>query len=415
MNSIIELKLGACLNMPTKRLHKLLSQVAQDCNRARNGMLRAWVRWREDNPDWKPQQRRIRNGSLKTTTDGKPVMEDLVMSQEFENQMYYVGRELAPKVSSNIVSHCRSEVVSDLKDRMPYTHDGPSRFVWQALLNHERSQPSYSKPVVPMPKANTTLTYDDSQATIRIPLLSKDAGYGITSPLLRFDVRQQSEGRRELIRSIVSGRIKMADSKLVHKRGEWYFQLCFAVEPKGHGLDETRIATLLPCGPLGRRPFMFILPDGHRWYMGDGIPLLAEYERLVKRRKAIRYRSRDGVGRGHGKQGFYRALPDARSFRDMQDRFVKNLVADILRSCLKNNIGMLRPLDPSKPLRANDWLASKGIPFDWTKFIGYLNYKLFANSIAVAMVGKGKSQHWEIVSLTKHREEYPQQWPLKKN
>ena len=127
---IIQIKLGSCLSMPTRKMNKYLDEIANECNVARNAMARFWLRWREDNPDWKPEQRRDRSGALKFTKPSKnnakpePVLEDDALSQEIGNAIYHRGTEAAPRVSATVVSHLRKDVMTVLLADMPYDYKG---------------------------------------------------------------------------------------------------------------------------------------------------------------------------------------------------------------------------------------------------------------------------------------------------
>jgi len=422
---VLEIKLGACLTMPTRRCHALLAEVARDCNLARNGALRHWIRWREDNPDWQPAQRRRRDGSPKVSAAGKPVLEDPAMSQAEENEMYYAARRLAPRVSSNVITHVRGEVLAKLKAKMPWNHPGSARYFWQGILAYEISAPSWRGEAIPVPNNSAAICYcgefnretnaeamrhcGASSCVVRFPLLSKNAGMRERSPICRLEVRQLSKGNRAVVRRIAHGELKMSDSKLVHKRGAWFFQLTYKQPARDHALTIDRVAVLTPTGPDCRRgPFELLFPpEGdasgrafqRRWYVGDAAPLEAEYRRLAIRRRVIRNRYKDGAKRGHGKQGFYRALrPFSRAFCDMEDRFTKHLVTDIVAACIKQDCGALAYREPTMPLRDKLWFGVRGIPFPWTQFAGRLKFKMAANAI--------EWQTTKRLGVAQHRQEY---------
>jgi hypothetical protein len=164
---VLEMKLGFCLTAPTKRAIADLHEIANKCNLVRNGLVRYWERWREDHPEWKPEQRRDRKGDAKVarkmkvekpwkvkqvkdliatkdavesesgevTYKGKtiakfevdPVLENPAFSQDLENEMYHRGCEIASNVGCSIIAQLRSEVIDRLKTRLPYNHPGSLR------------------------------------------------------------------------------------------------------------------------------------------------------------------------------------------------------------------------------------------------------------------------------------------------
>ena len=97
----------------------------------------------------------------------------------------------------------------------------------------------------------------------------------------------------------------MGDSKLVKKKGIWYFQLVYKVPEKNHHLDANRVATFVANDETAKRPFTLYFPDGTSYDLGNGRELLAEYDRLQLRRKRLRYHYRTGIGKGHGRKKFF--------------------------------------------------------------------------------------------------------------
>lgn len=411
--SIIEFKIGACVNAPTKRLYALLRETQAACSKARNAMVRHWVRWREDNPEWTPAQRRVRDGSPKVTKDGKPVMESLFCSQDVENELYHVGRRVAPNVRPLIISHCRGEVVDLLKAKLPYNHEGTSRFRWEGVLAFEVASPSYKGDnPIPCPSADATLTCTESECTLEFSLLSKDSGYANTTFKVRLEKRQLSAGNRRLAEKIANTPKMLRDSKIVFKRGAWFFQCCYATDEATSTLDAERVCVLTPQTDKVSHPFELKLPDGRAWKMGHAGILEAEYTRLVLRRKTIRHRHKTGVGKGHGRGRFESIVqPWSRAYYDMEDRYRKQLCADIVEACERNNAGSLLYREPSLPLRERVWYGARGVPFDWTRFLSQLSHACMKRGIVLVQEGSGAKKRQPRIGIPGHKEEYPKQWP----
>jgi len=419
---ILQIKLGSAVGMPTKRLHILLGQAAVDCNRVRNAIVRKWVRWREDNPDWTPGQRRtsIRKGTLKTTKDGKPVMESPMISQQQQNLLYHTYKDVAPSLSSNLANGCLSEVLDKLAGDTPYNHVG-AKTCWEATLNYEINPPTFRSLTIPVPKQDSIITFTDDRFTLTFPLLSRQSGYRTIKPSVRlrgYSSGGLSRGNQRLAQRIIAGDVKRSDSQLVFEQGEWEYHLCYHVPITDHGLDPTRVAILTPLRePEGRkiqRPFELRIGDGPVWKLGDGAPYTAEVTRVQIRRKSICNRYKDGHRHGHGRKQFYASLrPSSRAVVDQQDRFIKHLVADIVRFCIMFDAGTVEYREPTMPLRKLIWFEQRGVPFNWTRFAGHLAFKLECNGIA-QVTRKSKRKKLPVrIGVPQHKLEYPGAWPQK--
>lgn len=413
---VMKLKIDSCATMPTRRWLKLMDERLADANRVRNAVVRAWVRWREDNPTWQPEQRRVRDRSPKFDKSGKPVMEHPMVSQTVEAELFHVYKSVAPLLSSSIASGCWSEVLSDLKDRMPYNHRG-SKLRWQAVLNFEVSPPSYTGSTIPCAKKASELTYTDDRLELRFPLLSMASGYASRSPVVRlkgYKSHGLSAGERDLLKRIATGELRRADSTLVRKDDGWYYHLVYESPLKDHGLNPDMVATLTPLRSDQRKPFEIAVADGLRWTVGDGIAFRAICERLTIRRKSIRNRYKDGAGKGHGKAKFYRALrPASRAVIDAQDNFRKHLVNEIIKFCIRTGAGKIVYREPTMPLRNLLWFDQQGLPFDWTSFAAYLKFKLECNRIDVELEPRGRSKGFPRIGVAQHKLEYAKSWPSK--
>lgn len=395
---IIEIKIGSCLSMPTKTMNKVLEELAYRSNIARNAMIRAWQRWREDNPGYTPAQARKRDGSPKFTAAGKPVMEADYCSQDAWNSFYHVGRQAAGyKIAKSIISPCWNEVQKELETRMPYNHTGKAKYKWEAILLNEVQAPSFRSEMIHVANNSASFSYcGDSTSTVKygfggcgksscilqFTVFGREYSSRNKSVVCRLKVKQLPRGKRALLRRIASRDLKFKDSKIVQKNGKWYFQLAYDVPVTNHGLDDQRQAVLYACGPDAKQPFRLEMPNGYSYYVGDGLPLLREYERLTIRRKERSYRYKHGAGAGHGRGRFFaKVRPYERAHKNMCDRFTKLLVSDIIKLCVRNNCGTLIYREPSIPLRDQLWFAKNDIPFNWTDLCGRLTFKAGCNVI----------------------------------
>jgi hypothetical protein len=182
------------------------------------------------------------------------------------------------------------------------------------------------------------------------------------------------------LRELADGKRRLADSAICQKDGKWYARLCYEIPTDGTGLPIDHVITLWPGGPDDKRPFRLTWKDAEgregQWDLGDGLPLVAEYRRLIARRRAIKYRSRDGCGRGHGKGRFYNTIrPITRATRDMFERFRKQTIARLVQRAITAECGSLLYREPTKPVRAKTWFAAKDVPFPWCEFERQLAFK----------------------------------------
>jgi hypothetical protein len=350
---VLEMKLGFCLTSPTKRAVADLHDVAQKCNIVRNGITRHWERWREDHPDWKPEQRRDRKGEAKVARkmtvekpwrvkqvkdlltkneaiendkgevlykdkviakfDDAPVLEHPAYSQDLENALYHRGTELAPEVGCSIVAQLRSEVLDRLKTRMPYNHPGEAEYRWEGILKYECARDCYRAISIPAPNSITVVGYEglisrdiskglserlrklaQSNAIVRLQLFSRESGRANLDHVFWIEARQLPRGKKAILRKVVSGEWKLCDSKVVYKRDGWYYQMTYKQPQKSLNLNKNNVATLVmnPASATHPLSIRFTRDDGRTitWQLGDANVLLAEYKRLEQRRTALQTR-----------------------------------------------------------------------------------------------------------------------------
>ena len=419
---VLEIKLGACLTGPTKRMVADLHAIALECNHARNAIVRHWERWREDNPDWQPAQRTGRGGVPKVTADGKPILENPCVSQETENALYHHGTAAAPNTAAKIIASCRAEVVDRLKSRLPWNHIGASHFRWEGILAHEVSRDCYRAICIPVPCQDTVLAIQTSDgvrvsrdldgariqqcarggAILRFPLFSNKSGRDNKSIICRLETRQLTRGNRHVLARIASGDWKLSDSKLVWKegkgrsvgkkgksgkrhgrkrgakRGAWFFQLTYKQPRIDLELDQSRTATFLPLDPDEGHPFEVKCDDSFPWRLGDVRVLQEQFSRLETRRMVLRNRYRDAgsAKAGHGRGQIERYIrPVTRMVRDLMERFTDHLVSEVIRYCRRNNCGKLNYQEPGLGRRQHLWFERRDIPYDWTSLMAKVAFK----------------------------------------
>lgn len=384
---ILEVKIGRPYQMPERRLRLLLEQARRDCCIARNAAITHWLLWRRQNPTWEPgghyvpPPRKIARKPKPPKEGAKPPKDPPYAPREFlSREMYNVASAAAPHLNTSVCSSCVQEVNARLRTNTPYNHDGEARWVWQAILSSEVSLPTWRGGRIPMPRAVAKLTYTDDSCSLRFPLLSKASGYKTLSPVVRLHASDLKAGNRRILNRLANGDLRMADSQIVERKGAWYVQLCYEVAVNAVGLSADRMFTVCPSQPDDPRPFVakWTTEDGREltWGLGNGKPLVAEYRRVVARRRALRARYSDGCGAGHGRKRWYRTIkPLSRYVIDLSSRFTKQTVADIVQLAIRERCGTVVFRQPTGPVKDTGWFAKQDVPFNWTDFESRLGFK----------------------------------------
>jgi hypothetical protein len=385
---ILEVKLGRPDGMPQRRLWLLLKQTQQKCSTVRNATITHWLVWCRLHPDWmpggeyEPPPRRIKRKPKLVDPATKPAKDPPYAPREFlTRELYCVGTAAAPTLNTSVASSCVKEVSEKLRAKTPYNHEGEARYTWQAILSSEISLPTWRSGKIPAPRSVTRLVYTEDKCSLKVSLLSRQSGYKLLAPTVNLHVSDLNTARRKILKRLASGDLRLADSQLVERKGIWYAQLCYDVPVMGLGLPVDRVLTILPSLPEGRRPFVAIWLDEQNgrektWALGNGLPLVADYRRVVARRRALRDRYSDGCGTSHGTGRWARTIkPLSRYVVDMCSRFSKQTVADIMALALHERCGSIVYREPTMPVREHSWFAEQDVPMDWTAFEARLAFK----------------------------------------
>lgn len=384
--AILEIKLGRPYQMPAKRLNVLLEAARGDCCKARNAAITHWLLWRRQNPNWEPGGKydapapKIKRTPKPPKPGAKPPKDPQHAPRLFlSRELYSFAVKAAPRLSATIASSCVQDVNSRLKSNMPYNHDGEARWVWQAILNSEVSLPTWTGGKIPSPRSVTKLAYTEDACWVQFPLLSKASGYRTLSPKVRLHAADLTAGNRRLLRMLANGERRLADSQLYEKKGKWYFQACYEL-PTPEELESSRVLTLEIGKPKATYPFRLRWIDSddkaRDWTAGKVKPLIAEYRRIQAKRRALKWRYRDGAGSGHGRQRWARNIkPMKRAVRDLSSRWQKQFISDVIKHAIRERCGAILYREPTMPLRDKTLFAAEDVPFDWTVFLGRLRFK----------------------------------------
>jgi len=418
---ILEVKLGRPRYMTTRRLRALLIQARRDCCKVRNAVVTHWLLWRRQNPDWTPggpytpPPRRIKAASgradpkqgakyrrlldtlaaetnpqkrakLQAKVDrfdapkGPPKDPPYAPREFLSRELYGVGIKAAPLLNTSVLSSCVQEASKRLAANVPYDHDGDARWTWQAILASEVSLPTWRFGRIPVPRGNAKLVYDDTGCWLQFPLLSKQSGYKRLSQTVGLLCGKLTGGNRRLLKRLADGTQRLADSQLIERDGNWYAQLVYDVSVEGSGLPKDRPLTLVPGGPEDEWPFrvQWIDTEGqsHNRTFGRCKPLIAEYRRIVARRRGIQYQRRLKESGKHGKDNYFGALRQlSRYVGNICTLWQKQFIADVMKLAIQEECGAIVYREPTKPVRERVFFARQDLPFNWTAFAGRLKFK----------------------------------------
>lgn len=444
LTGLIQIPFISSRTGPMKRLVADLEQVAIDLDRVRNAMVEAWLIWRRTTA-WQPEVRLDKEGKpyppskndmhpmyiaddgtvgefLPAEVPGKtkrakagkkseePLVEyrraDGVKGKGFQTWLYDRGRELAPHVSSRLISMAAAEVLSNLKTDVQHQHDGRYRFRWQAMLSYEEGcKLGFHARTIPVPNNDSCFCYvgratskskeaekwGASGAVLEFPLFSKASSREITCPIVTLNVGSQSPGNRKVLAKIASKEWKFSDSKIVRKevrKGnkfvmQWQIQLTYKQPSQSLGLNKNRVAVIWPHFKESKQPFSIECEDGSArpWFCGHGGWIAREYENLEVRRKTLRgrYKVSSSGMKGHGRNRFeMRLKPWARKTHNIQRHFTWQLINEFVKFCKANDCGKVIYREPWTGIRPKLWLAQQhvAVPYDWTSLVTDLKHKL---------------------------------------
>lgn len=433
MIGLLRIKLGACRTGPTKRLRADLHTIALLCNRARNAMARAWLRWREDHPDWTPPVAVDDEGRPRQRRDGSPIlvcpMHPLRLDYEgrpisFRTWLYHAGRTVVPQLSVAIVSMLSGEVEVRLKSKMPYNHTGLARQRWEAVLLNEVNLDTYRSLTIPVPNNNMALCYGgatggreakvsravqqrlhrfgDSGCTLALPLWSDRAGRQWKYAVVALRVSAHSAGNRALIRRVTDAASgwKLADSELVFVDGKgWFFHLTYQQPDDSLPQIESSQVAVLQAQEEGDYPFVVTVagePDRKPlWKVGKGPHLLYQFRRLDARRRAMRtdYGTAGHGRQGHGQQRNQRDIrPVTRAVNHLVNDVAAQTAAEIIRFCSRHQCGKLLWQEPHIAARPRLWFAQNRVQWDWTLFQAKLNHQCRKAGVTIVEPEMAKSR-----------------------
>lgn len=406
---VVNLKLGASLTGPTKRMLRDLRETALQCNAIRT-MAEAWVM---DTAERALQHElkklagmdRVRERERLILT--KKLPELVTLKRLYKPEM----TSLFPGVSSAILSACCQDVVQRLGSRMPRFFDQPKpkgNRVWQGILLGEAQRDVWRSLRVPILAGKNRVSkltqIERGPYTLDFPLFSKASKRENMRARCQIDAR--SHGQRTLIRKIVATPQLFRDSEIVFDVDNEIWQLkLVCASPNIPGKHPENVAELVLASPERQDcPFAILRDDKRPWWIGRGGKFVRYAEDyLWRKRKVIGLRysdSRRDQQPGHGRGAVYqKTKPQHRSVSDRRKQFVRDLIFDVTTYCKRNGIGKLTYWEPSLPLRNGTWFARNGISFNWSIFSPRLVARLEADGVVVEVKTERLQVHCERWSV----------------
>lgn len=440
--TVIRLKLLRPIGTTIEDFWKAINEAGYLCDIARNRMFRRWMRWREDNPAWKPDvvidkgtgQPVVRKSgevvyrncpAPPQSSEEQPCDPDAVCRwcrvQKDENQAVVKARNAAvvgrmnpdgvfepvcekhrlvgfstilnrhgrlevPALSSSLMTILSNEVWDDLTAKARWLQGKMALYRWESYVMGEEQLPNNRGRNIPVPYSSLKIGWDDC-CWVEFPLWSKDRDQ--TTYRVECKIRGLSPRLKEVLDMAIRGELKISDSYINDEHAsngaDWELHLIVKTPAETSGLNPRRKLCLYANQGPSSRPFTIEIPGGDVFQVGSGIPLVKEHERLTLRRKAIRGAGRIGaMNGGHGERRVMRAVTsESRRYGGVQSAFYRDLADRVYAACIRNNCGTVVYSEPPVDARGNLWFAARDTPFDWTQQRARLIGKLVRRGIEV--------------------------------
>lgn len=373
----------------------------------------------------------------------------------FEGVLYNIGRAFGrtpeggfpiAHLHCGLITPCGKDVLKDLLAKTSYRHTGAAKYRWQGVLLGEMQLSDYGESLsVPVKNNDSILAWNDAvsaaygkapsaqrgaidryatdQCVLLLPLFSKQAGRKYPFHVVRINTRYLAEGMKRVLRNIISGQWKFSDSSLhldqvrpnsrrarKGQKDRWFLHLCYEQVAEESKLDPNREAYLTLNAKEASDPFEVGISAGTAryyeqenrpvpkpWQVGDGQMLKRQFERLERIREEWRYRHRvRGQGRrSHGHAREYRDLrQNVRMGQNVARDAVLKTVAEIVRYCVRHNLGTLDFRLPNLGQRNWTWYAVNNVPMNWTTFADRLKHECWEKGVRLRM----KDEPAEVVT-----------------
>jgi|GEM_PF-6827865 len=333
-----------------------LTEVARLCREARNVASEDWL--------LRARGRKESAKQAKLNRQGKPLSESTKLYHAITTSVPRLGTDVA----SNIAQQVNSFLAAKVDWRKGVADNGKRPKRKDAILRREERPAFYTDLSVPIANKHTTIVFeDDVQVHVRnIMRNSLQISLDFTISL-----KGVPTGIKRIIHDLARGERKLADSKLLERRGKWYWYIPVAFETEQ--LDTDRIATLSPVIGKGEieRPFSLEIPGRSRaWGIGAGRYLISQTLRLVGVRKQIGWRYRQRMGAGHGRKKIDIAVSKRNlQLADIVTEVRRRAIVDVVKQCERHRCGVLEYLEPTNPTKEKCWFEANGLTWNWTRWL----------------------------------------------
>lgn len=355
-----------------------LERIGELCRVGRNAGLENWLLRQRGLPESDRQRNRL-NRRTYEPKPGKPPREDAGKTES--TKIYHAVLEAVPQLGTTQASMLAMAIGSSLSARVDWRREGAVTQVDGKIKRRRRKDdiltyldrpPFFSKLEIPLHNRHTRVHFTD-HLTITVHRPTRD----IMDLILPISIRKMPPGKQAILRRIADGRMKLQDSKLVQKEDGWFWHVPASFEYELRSDLQAHLWPVIGTDRSGRRtdrPFRFDWPaadntEAGSWFIGDGSYLLAQTKRLIELRKAIGWRYRQRMGAGHGRKKIDAAVRRRRQQeKNMRNEVRRRAIADIVRQCVRSNVGVLIYHEPSLPVREHCWFKAVGLDWDWTRF-----------------------------------------------
>ncbi len=407
-----------------------------EADREKRDKLRArWLKWVEEDGFSPPVVER----------DGRWVTFESVLYEEgrLHNRTPEGGIPISHIATGVLSRPCAQDVLKDLLAKTSYRHTGSAKYRWEGVLSGEIQLADYSESLsIPVknsdsvlawdtslgvfqqeenaPRANVSScyskvglsmqeaisTYGKSECVLAFKVFSREAHRKQLFHVVRINTRFLPEGMKEVVKRVIAGEWSFSDSSIHFdevrpnskraKKGHksrWVLHLCYNQPGEESRLDKNREGYLVLNPPEALNPFEVGIAPGTQgevekksWQCGFGQAIKKQFARIEARRESMRFRHRvRGSGRrSHGHQREYRDVKEViqKSANVARDCTLKTVV-DIVRYCVRNNLGTLNFTPPSLGYRPTCWFPKNNVPMNWTLFVDRLKHECWQKGVVL--------------------------------
>lgn len=351
-----------------------LERIAILCRKARNIASTDWLLRQNGMPESDRQSRSLIK--RKGVAVDKPKSESTKLYHAIVEKVPELGTFTVPKLAAEVNAFLSSKV--DWRRGMEV--DGRRAKRKDAILAHEDRPPFFTAIEIPLHNQQCDLRIGDD-CTLSVRRLTRD------EPVinLRLSLRRLPPALKRILLDLATGSRKLPDSKLLCRKGEWFWFVPVASEQPQANSEE--FITLFPVVPStdGDRDRPFRVESGERTRgIGDGRYLLRQTLRMESLMKQIGWRYRQRRGTGHGRKKIDRAVMLRRTrLSNIVGEVRRSAIRDIVNFARKEGAGIVVYREPTGVAKEKCWFTVRELTWDWTRFASDLKNSLAKHGIAL--------------------------------